>query len=209
MVVVFGGVGNLWGTTLGALTLGIVNKFLEPIAGAVLGKIVVLILLILLSSAAARHVPAQGTGGGVMKLEAPEQKTVIRLPEHELVIVRVGCAILVALLLNQHLNSRKPSALHMLHLRGRSLGKYLCLRHPSPRGRSGLGLRRYSLSLGHAAFFALGGYAMGMYLMRQIGTRGVYGNPVLPDFMVFLNWKELPWFWYGFNMFWLRRPAHG
>ncbi|OYU47868.1 MAG: urea ABC transporter permease subunit UrtC [Rhizobiales bacterium PAR1] len=57
------------------------------------------------------------------------------------------------------------------------------------------------LSLGHGAFFALGGYAMGMYLMRQIGTRGVYGNPVLPDFMVFLNWKELPWFWYGFDMF--------
>ncbi len=58
------------------------------------------------------------------------------------------------------------------------------------------------LSLGHAAFFALGGYAMGMYLMRQIGTRGVYGHPVLPDFMVFLNWKELPWFWHGFDMFW-------
>ncbi|MEL7542315.1 MAG: urea ABC transporter permease subunit UrtC [Pseudomonadota bacterium] len=55
------------------------------------------------------------------------------------------------------------------------------------------------LSLGHAAFFALGGYAMGMYLMRQIGTRGVYADPVLPDFMVFLNWKELPWFWYGFD----------
>jgi urea transport system permease protein len=47
MVVVFGGVGNLWGTTLGALTLGIVNKFLEPVAGAVLGKIAVLIMLIL------------------------------------------------------------------------------------------------------------------------------------------------------------------
>jgi urea transport system permease protein len=58
------------------------------------------------------------------------------------------------------------------------------------------------LSLGHAAFFALGGYAMGMYLMRQIGPRGVYGDPVLPDFMVFLNWKELPWFWHGFDMFW-------
>lgn len=57
------------------------------------------------------------------------------------------------------------------------------------------------LSLGQGAFFALGGYAMGMYLMRQIGTRGVYGDPVLPDFMVFLNWKELPWFWYGFDMF--------
>ncbi|UFN51414.1 urea ABC transporter permease subunit UrtC [Roseomonas sp. OT10] len=57
------------------------------------------------------------------------------------------------------------------------------------------------LSLGHAAFFALGGYAMGMYLMRQIGPRGVYGNPILPDFMVFLNWPELPWYWWGFNWF--------
>jgi len=57
------------------------------------------------------------------------------------------------------------------------------------------------LSLGHGAFFALGGYAMGMYLMRQVGTRGVYAHPVLPDFMVFLNWKELPWFWYGFDWF--------
>jgi urea transport system permease protein len=62
------------------------------------------------------------------------------------------------------------------------------------------------LSLGHAAFFALGGYCMGMYLMRQIGTRGVYGNPVLPDFMVFLNYKELPWFWHGFDSFWFAAP---
>src|SRR5579862_4952751 len=57
------------------------------------------------------------------------------------------------------------------------------------------------LSLGNGAFFALGGYAMGMYLMRQIGTRGVYANPILPDFMVFLNWKELPVAWYGFQHF--------
>jgi urea transport system permease protein len=57
------------------------------------------------------------------------------------------------------------------------------------------------LSLGHGAFFALGGYAMGMYLMRQIGTRGVYANPILPDFMVFLNWKALPVYWYGFQHF--------
>ncbi len=70
------------------------------------------------------------------------------------------------------------------------------------------------LSLGHGAFFALGGYAMGMYLMRQIGTRGVYANPILPDFMVFLNCKELPVFWYGFQHFpyaalmVLRYPAH-
>jgi len=57
------------------------------------------------------------------------------------------------------------------------------------------------LSLGHGAFFAVGGYAMGMYLMRQIGTRGVYAHPILPDFMVFLNWKELPVYWYGFQQF--------
>ncbi len=58
------------------------------------------------------------------------------------------------------------------------------------------------LSLGHGAFFALGGYAMGMHLMREIGDRGVYANPILPDFMVFLNWRELPWFWLGFDQFW-------
>jgi urea transport system permease protein len=57
------------------------------------------------------------------------------------------------------------------------------------------------LSLGHGAFFGLGGYAMGMYLMRQIGDRGVYGNPELPDFMVFLNWEALPWYWWGFDFF--------
>lgn len=55
------------------------------------------------------------------------------------------------------------------------------------------------LSLGHGAFFALGGYAWAMYLMRQIGDRGVYGNAELPDFMVFMNLKELPWFWLGFD----------
>ena len=78
------------------------------------------------------------------------------------------------------------------------LGKYLCfailaLAVDLVWGFAGI------LSLGHAAFFALGGYAMGMYLMRQIGARGVYGNPLLPDFMVFLNYKALPWTWYGFD----------
>src|SRR5487761_2373421 len=57
------------------------------------------------------------------------------------------------------------------------------------------------LSLGHGAFFALGGYAMGMYLMREIGARGVYANPNLPDFMVFMNWHELPIYWYGTQHF--------
>src|SRR6201991_5362153 len=52
------------------------------------------------------------------------------------------------------------------------------------------------LSLGHGLFFALGGYAIGLYLMRAIGHDGKYGSD-LPDFMVFLDWKELPWFWHG------------
>src|SRR5471032_13409 len=57
------------------------------------------------------------------------------------------------------------------------------------------------LSLCHGLFFALGGYAMGMYLMRQIGTDGVYQS-TLPDFMVLLDWKELPWYWAGSDRFW-------
>ncbi|MET0538470.1 MAG: urea ABC transporter permease subunit UrtC [Xanthobacteraceae bacterium] len=80
------------------------------------------------------------------------------------------------------------------------LGKYLCfallaLAIDLIWGYGGI------LSLGHGAFFALGGYAMGMYLMRQIGSRGSYAHPVLPDFMVFLNWSELPVYWYGFEYF--------
>ena len=56
------------------------------------------------------------------------------------------------------------------------------------------------LSLGHGLFFALGGYAFGMYLMRSIGRDGVYQSD-LPDFMVFLDWKALPWFWHGTEFF--------
>lgn len=56
------------------------------------------------------------------------------------------------------------------------------------------------LSLGHGLFFALGGYAMGMYLMRAIGRDGNYQSD-LPDFMVFLDWKELPWYWVGSSHF--------
>ncbi len=81
------------------------------------------------------------------------------------------------------------------------LGKYLCfallaLALDLVWGYCGI------LSLGHGAFFGLGGYAMGMYLMRQIGDRGAYGNAELPDFMVFLNWDKLPWYWSGFDNFW-------
>jgi urea transport system permease protein len=93
------------------------------------------------------------------------------------------------------------SALHVSTYTVTLLGKYLCFALLAIAldlvwGYCGI------LSLGHGAFFALGGYAMGMYLMRQIGDRGVYGHPELPDFMVFLNWQELPWYWYGFDMFW-------
>ena len=100
-----------------------------------------------------------------------------------------------------HLWVPPGSALHLSDFYVSLLGKILCyaicaLAMDLIWGYTGI------LSLGHGVFFALGGYAMGMYLMRQIGSRGVYGNPLLPDFMVFLNYKELPWFWHGFDQFW-------
>jgi urea transport system permease protein len=110
----------------------------------------------------------------------------------------VAVAIIVPLL---HLAVPDGSGMHLSTYTVTLIGKYmtyalLAVAVDLVWGYCGI------LSLGHAAFFALGGYAMGMYLMRQIGPRGVYGDPVLPDFMVFLNWKELPWFWHGFDMFW-------
>ncbi|HET6282107.1 MAG TPA: urea ABC transporter permease subunit UrtC [Polyangia bacterium] len=80
------------------------------------------------------------------------------------------------------------------------LGKFLCLAIVALAmdliwGYAGI------LSLGHGLFFSLGGYAMGMYLMRSIRGEGVYRSD-LPDFMVFLDWKELPWYWHGFEHFW-------
>lgn len=110
----------------------------------------------------------------------------------------LAAAVLVPLL---NLVVPAGSPLHLSTYTVTLLGKFLCyallaLSVDLVWGYCGI------LSLGHGAFFALGGYAMGMYLMRQIGTRGVYGNPDLPDFMVFLNWQELPWYWYGFDMFW-------
>jgi len=110
------------------------------------------------------------------------------------VVLAVGLAVAMFSLLPA------DSALHVPGYVVTLTGKYLCyallaLSVDLVWGYVGI------LSLGHGAFFALGGYAMGMYLMRQIGTRGVYGDPILPDFMVFLNWPELPWYWYGFDNF--------
>lgn len=110
-------------------------------------------------------------------------------------------ALLVVAVPVLNLGVPETSVLHMSTYTVTLLGKYLtyallALAVDLIWGYCGI------LSLGHGAFFALGGYAMGMYLMRQIGDRGVYGNPELPDFMVFLNWHDLPWYWYGFDMFW-------
>src|SRR5688500_14391324 len=115
-----------------------------------------------------------------------------------IVMILLALAALVPVL---HLALPVGHALHVPTYIVALFGKYLCFSLLAVAlnlvwGYCGI------LSLGHGAFVALGGYAMGMYLMRQIGSRGVYGHPVLPDFMVFLNWKELPWFWHGFDQFW-------
>lgn len=111
-------------------------------------------------------------------------------------VLALACIVVPAL----NLLTAPGSALHVPTYAVSLMGKYLAyailaLSLDLVWGYCGI------LSLGHGAFFALGGYAMGMYLMRQIGPRGVYGNPVLPDFMVFLNYKSLPWYWHGFDWF--------
>lgn len=117
-------------------------------------------------------------------------------------VTLVGALLLLSILIPAaNLWLPESSAFHLSTYTVTLLGKYLCyallaLAIDLVWGYCGI------LSLGHGAFFALGGYAMGMYLMRQIGERGVYGHPELPDFMVFLNWQELPWYWLGFDMFW-------
>ena len=99
-----------------------------------------------------------------------------------------------------HLATPASSALHLSDHAVMLTGKILCyatvaLAMDLVWGCTGI------LSLGHGLFFALGGYAMGMYLMRAIGSDGVYHDPLLPDFMVFLDWKALPWYWRGSEHF--------
>lgn len=114
--------------------------------------------------------------------------------------VLVALLICIAAIPILNLGLSESHSLHFGVFNVTQLGKFLCLALLALSvdlvwGYLGI------LSLGHGAFFALGGYAMGMYLMRQIGDRGVYGHPELPDFMVFLNWQELPWYWYGMDIF--------
>ena len=107
------------------------------------------------------------------------------------------CVSLLAPALNLWLPVSHP--LHMSDFAVSLVGKIMCfaicaLAMDLILGYTGI------LSLGHGLFFALGGYAMGMYLMRQIGTDGNYTSE-LPDFMVFLDWKTLPWHWYFSDSF--------
>jgi urea transport system permease protein len=124
----------------------------------------------------------------------------------KLTTITLACILGGALLLAA-LNLLTPgaSAAHVPSFVVSLVGKYLCyailaLAIDLVWGYAGI------LTLGHGAFFALGGYCMGMCLMREIGARGVYANPILPDFMVFIGWKELPWYWQGFNHFWFALP---
>lgn len=113
-----------------------------------------------------------------------------------LIVVMGGATVLATLNLVTNPSATAHVPVYVIAL----VGKYLCyamlaLSVDLIWGFAGI------LTLGQAAFFALGGYAMGMYLMREIGARGVYGNPILPDFMVFMGWHHLPWYWYGSNWF--------
>jgi urea transport system permease protein len=113
-------------------------------------------------------------------------------------ILAVAAALIVVLPL-LHLAVPEGHPLHVSSFWITLLGKFMCyavvaLAMDLIWGYTGI------LSLGQGLFFALGGYAFGMYLMRQIGRDGVYGVD-LPDFMVFLDWKELPWYWAGSDSF--------
>src|SRR5215471_10762042 len=142
--------------------------------------------------------PARGRGSGSLPLMMPHVLTrSLDRGATTFLLVVAACGVLIPLsnlLLPAGSMLQVPTYLVAL------FGKYACyailaLAIDLIWGYCGI------LSLGHGAFFALGGYAMGMYLMRQIGTRGVYADPIRPDFMVFLNWPELPVYWYGFQHF--------
>lgn len=115
--------------------------------------------------------------------------------------VAAGIAAILALVVVPALHLAVPAG-HPLHLSDYFItlvGKVLCYAVVAVAldlvwGYGGI------LSLGHGLFFALGGYAFGMYLMRSIGRDGVYHSD-LPDFMVFLDWKKLPWYWHGTEHF--------
>jgi urea transport system permease protein len=135
--------------------------------------------------------PSSSSAGQALTLQLPQQPALLGRAGW----LAVLAALTVACVLLPSLNLLVPAD-HPLHVDGywiSLLGKFCCyamcaLAMDLIWGFAGI------LSLGHGLYFALGGYVMGMYLMRQIGTDGQYRS-ALPDFMVFLDWKELPWHW--------------
>ena len=125
-----------------------------------------------------------------MQIQAPVYALLSRRGWHLFVLMALCVSVLAPVL---HLLLPDGHPLHLSDYAVSLLGKIMCyaicaLAMDLIWGYSGI------LSLGHGLFFALGGYVMGMYLMRQIGTDGNYKSD-LPDFMVFLDWKTLPWHW--------------
>ncbi|MBK6744747.1 MAG: urea ABC transporter permease subunit UrtC [Hydrogenophilales bacterium] len=121
------------------------------------------------------------------------------MPRTGWIAMAVFAAITLVIMPALHLFVSPDSALHVSGYVITLGGKILCYAIVAVAmdliwGYAGI------LSLGHGLFFALGGYAFGMYLMRQIGRDGSYQSD-LPDFMVFLDWKELPWYWAGSDSF--------
>lgn len=140
---------------------------------------------------------------------APQSSFTLNIPEREPILSKHAYIVLIALALCVligvpilSLLVPDTSVFYMSSYALTLIGKIMCFAIAAMAldlvwGYCGI------LSLGHGVFFAIGGYVMGMYLMRQIGTDGVY-HSTLPDFMVFLDWKELPWFWVGSdNFFWM------
>jgi urea transport system permease protein len=156
----------------------------------------------LTSPAAAQDTPVESASS-----ERPSERRSLTLPERQALLPRPAWIALVALVMTVGLGAPIASLVlpesSAFHLSAYALtigGKFMCyaiaaLALDLVWGYCGI------LSLGHGLFFALGGYAIGMYLMRAIGHDGVYGSE-LPDFMVFLNWHTLPWFWHGTEHLW-------
>ena len=202
MAVVLGGVGQLAGTIVGSFGLGILNKFLEPFTGAVLAKIAVLVLIVLFiqrrpqglfalkGRARTRRVNAARMPRRRVARDAAASRSraharCSRAPagRSSVVALLVNCVLVPIAALVVPADSPFAMTAYGLTL----VGKIMCYALVAVAldlvwGYCGI------LSLGHGLFFALGGYAMGMYLMRQIGRDGVYQMD-LPDFMVFLDWK--------------------
>ncbi len=194
MVVVLGGVGQLAGTVYAALGLGFVNKLLEAWQGAVLAKIAVLVFIIVFIQKRPQGMFAlKGASGGSVSASTAFVRVASTASGAGRFSLRSRAVIFVVFpVFNLVVGPDSP--FHISAYWVTLLGKIMCyaivaLAMDLIWGYAGI------LSLGHGLFFALGGYAFGMYLMRQIGSDGAVPAADLPDFMVFLDWKEFPWHW--------------